>query len=161
MYVKATATIYDNETGNAISVFAFAREAEEKKGMDESQITGTASSYARKYALNGLFLLDDTKDADSDEHHTEAEEKAKKADETEKKEKEKAEFEKKAAEIAKQRIDATKVEIIKKRCADDNVPEEKVLNFYKLKTFENMSEGQFAHAANYWKDIKEWTPQAD
>ena len=54
-----------------------ARESEEKKGMDESQITGTASSYARKYALNGLFLLDDTKDADSEEYHNQIEEKKK------------------------------------------------------------------------------------
>lgn len=50
-----------------VSVTAYARESEEKKGMDSAQITGAASSYARKYALNGLFLIDDTKDADSDE----------------------------------------------------------------------------------------------
>ena len=52
---------------------AYAREAADKKGMDESQITGTASSYARKYALNGLFLIDDTKDADTDEHKAQTE----------------------------------------------------------------------------------------
>ena len=63
IYVKATATITDGE--NSISNSAFARESLTKKGMDDSQITGTASSYARKYALNGLFLIDDTKDADS------------------------------------------------------------------------------------------------
>jgi hypothetical protein len=50
-----------------VSVSAFAREPEQKKGMDESQITGTASSYARKYALNGMWCIDDTKDADTDE----------------------------------------------------------------------------------------------
>lgn len=61
-YVKATAT-YTNGKEN-ISVSAYAREEEEKKGMDGSQITGSASSYARKYALNGLLLIDDTKDAD-------------------------------------------------------------------------------------------------
>lgn len=66
-YVKATACLTDCETGEQLSSCAFAREAETKKGMDDSQITGTASSYARKYALNGLFLLDDTKDEDSDE----------------------------------------------------------------------------------------------
>lgn len=54
-------------------VKAYAREAETKKGMDDSQITGTASSYARKYALNGLFLIDDTKDADTDEYHEQVE----------------------------------------------------------------------------------------
>lgn len=65
-YIKATATIEIGEW--AKSVTAYAREAEIKKGMDDSQITGTASSYARKYALNGLFLIDDTKDADTDEY---------------------------------------------------------------------------------------------
>lgn len=63
VYVKATAIIKTAE--EEISVSAFARESETKKGMDDSQITGSASSYARKYALNGLFLIDDNKDADS------------------------------------------------------------------------------------------------
>ena len=68
-YIKATATLIDTtETiNNMIENTAFAREEETKKGMDGSQITGTASSYARKYALNGLFCIDDTKDADTDE----------------------------------------------------------------------------------------------
>lgn len=66
-YVCATAVLRDVESDAAIENSAYAREAETKKGMDESQITGTASSYARKYALNGLFCIDDTKDADTDE----------------------------------------------------------------------------------------------
>ena len=65
-YIKATASITDIETGEVINNCAYAREEETKKGMDGSQITGTSSSYARKYALNGLFLIDDTKDADTD-----------------------------------------------------------------------------------------------
>lgn len=65
-YVKATATFIDGDF--KISTSAYARESLEKKGMDDSQITGTASSYARKYALNGLFLIDDTKDADTNEY---------------------------------------------------------------------------------------------
>ena len=68
-YIESTATFVDIETGESISTTAFARETENKKGMDASQITGSASSYARKYALNGLFLIDDTRDADTDEHH--------------------------------------------------------------------------------------------
>ena len=65
VYIKSTAKLsYDQES---IEVTAFARESLTKKGMDDSQITGTASSYARKYALNGMFLIDDSKDADSDE----------------------------------------------------------------------------------------------
>jgi hypothetical protein len=76
-YIKAIAKIVDIEEVwedlgdgckglNCITNVAYARESETKKGMDESQITGTASSYARKYALNGLFCIDDTKDADTD-----------------------------------------------------------------------------------------------
>lgn len=64
-YVKALATVTECESGKSITVSAMAREPEEKKGMDASQITGSCSSYARKYALNGLFLLDDTKDSDA------------------------------------------------------------------------------------------------
>ena len=65
-YIAAKVIVIGDGTEH--SVTAFAREPENKKGMDESQITGTASSYARKYALNGMWLIDDTKDADTDEH---------------------------------------------------------------------------------------------
>ena len=68
-YIRATASIMDCESGERAFNTAFAREDADKKGMDGSQITGTASSYARKYALNGLFLIDDTKDADTDAYH--------------------------------------------------------------------------------------------
>lgn len=64
-YVKATVHLYDTEYKQSVEVSAFAREAVEKKGMDESQITGSASSYARKYALSGMFAIDDGQDADS------------------------------------------------------------------------------------------------
>ena len=66
-YIKAVVTLMDCESSDVIVAQALAREAQDKKGMDDSQITGATSSYARKYALNGLFLLDDTKDADTDE----------------------------------------------------------------------------------------------
>ena len=68
-YIKATATIYDRETGESVSNSAYAREEDTKKGMDGSQITGASSSYARKYALNGLFLIDDVKDSDNTNTH--------------------------------------------------------------------------------------------
>ena len=68
-YAEATATFVDIETGESTCTTGYAREAETKKGMDPSQITGSASSYAGKYALNGLFLIDDTRDADTDEQH--------------------------------------------------------------------------------------------
>lgn len=64
-YIKATAVFTDCESGEHIENSAFAREEESKKGMDASQITGSASSYARKYALNGLLCIDDVKDADT------------------------------------------------------------------------------------------------
>src|SRR3990167_4441693 len=71
-YVKATATLGDGE--NDVIVNAYAREEQDKRGMDGSQITGAASSYARKYALNGLFCIDDTKDADATNKHDKDEE---------------------------------------------------------------------------------------
>ena len=64
-YVEATATLIDAETGEKVSTKALAREDETKKGMDLAQVTGSVSSYARKYALNGLFCIDDTKDSDA------------------------------------------------------------------------------------------------
>lgn len=75
-YVKATARITDGE--DTFEVSAAAREQATKKGMDESQITGSASTYARKYALNGLFCIDDTKDADSEEQEKERNKRAEK-----------------------------------------------------------------------------------
>lgn len=72
VYVKATASLIDVDSDAVITVEAYAREQVSKKGMDEAQITGATSSYARKYALNGLFLLDDTKDVDSEEYQKEA-----------------------------------------------------------------------------------------
>ena len=68
IYVKATATL-TNASGGQVSTTAFAREEESKKGMDGSQVTGASSSYARKYALNGLFAIDDTKDSDATNTH--------------------------------------------------------------------------------------------
>ena len=110
-YVKATAKLIDIES-EEISIIentAFAREDTEKKGMDGSQITGTASSYARKYALNGLFLIDDTKDADTDEYH----------------------------EQNNQVKLITKAQIKKLGELVDDIPA--MLNYYKIDKIENMS----------------------
>lgn len=71
-YIKATTTFTDGDF--TLSTTAFAREPNDKKGMDDSQITGTASSYARKYALNALFCIDDAKDADTDEYQEQTKE---------------------------------------------------------------------------------------
>ena len=64
-YIMATVTVFDCESEEKVTTTAYARENADKKGMDGSQITGSSSSYARKYALNGMFAIDDTKDADS------------------------------------------------------------------------------------------------
>ena len=68
-YIKAIVTVVDTETGETLTNSALAREEENKKGMDSSQVTGSTSSYARKYALNGMFLIDDTKDSDFTNTH--------------------------------------------------------------------------------------------
>lgn len=83
VYVKATATVFptgDNDGEVCVSVDAYAREEESKKGMDSSQVTGAASSYARKYALNGLFCIDDNKDSDATNTHGKDDEKPKTPD---------------------------------------------------------------------------------
>lgn len=86
-YVKATASLFDGE--NVAKAVAYAREPLEKKGMDSAQITGATSSYARKYALNGLFLIDDAKDPDSKDNHEEKVEKPTKKETQEKNKKDK------------------------------------------------------------------------
>ena len=69
IYVKATCKLTEIKSGETVEVSACAREAEDKRGMDAAQVTGSTSSYARKYALNGLFSIDDTKDADATNDH--------------------------------------------------------------------------------------------
>lgn len=101
-YIKATVTLA-NDQGETLATQAFAREDESKKGMDGSQITGTASSYARKYALNGMFCIDDTKDADTEENARERQGRAKKT-EGEAEEKTNPEAEKLAARAMCQRV---------------------------------------------------------
>lgn len=75
-YVKATVKVEEVNSGDFLEVTAYAREPDIKKGMDESQITGTASSYARKYALNGMFAIDDSKDPDTNEYQRQTQSKA-------------------------------------------------------------------------------------
>lgn len=82
-YIKATLTLVNiDNPEEKIFITAFAREAKTKKGMDDSQITGSSSSYARKYGLNGLYIIDDTKDADTDEYHNQTENIQKQAQQT-------------------------------------------------------------------------------
>ena len=136
-YLKATATITDIEDGQSISNTAFAREAPERKGQDDSQITGTASSYARKYALNGLLLIDDTKDADTDEAHIEKEARAEKAKDDEKNEA-------LVADIGDMKIAPVKVNVLKGDIDSGLMNEEKMLAYFKVEKLEDVTEKQFS-----------------
>ena len=125
-YIKATATLTDGK--GEISVTAFAREEEKKKGMDASQLTGSTSSYARKYALNGLLAIDDTKDSDSTNTH----------DKTEK----------------KKMIQTDQLNIIIDLLAaiGDKDLEQKMLKGYKVKTIEELD---FVEASGAVKRLQE------
>lgn len=112
-YVKATATLTDVENKeDYFSNIAYAREPEDKKGSDASQITGACSSYARKYALNGLFCIDDVKDADATNTHDKEEPKA---------------------EVKK--ASAKQIELINKLVGD----KEAMLKYYKITKIEDLT----------------------
>ena len=129
-YLKATARLLDNENNESIEVSAFAREPEQKKGMDESQITGTASSYARKYALNGLFLLDDTKDADTDEYHNQTYQQANENKTT----------------VTSEQVGKLKLEMIR-----TGATEQYICEYYKLNKLIDMTQEQFVNAMGMFK----------
>ena len=135
-YVKATAKLYNGE-GQSIEVSALAREDENKKGMDGAQITGAASSYARKYALNGLFLIDDTKDADTEEYKKQTQ-KPKKDDVEEKIQQKKEETKK---ETAREKL----IKYVKAHGLDMN----EVARDYKLNC--DTTEEQFGEALKHIK----------
>lgn len=134
VYVKATAT-FMNKEGMHVSVEAFAREPDSKKGMDDSQITGTASSYARKYALNGLFLIDDVKDPDTDEYRKEADARA----ET----------------VNNKPIGKVKGKALEERCIVDGIAPQKLLALVKADSFENITEYNHALLIRDWEKWKE------
>lgn len=140
-YVKATATLHDCESDKSVSNTAYAREELTKKGMDASQITGSTSSYARKYALNGLFCIDDVKDADTrDNRQKEAEEQAK--------------AESEAKDIENSVIDDLKARALKARCVAEQVPESTILKLYKVDAIEKLTMRQFANIHANWNKIK-------
>lgn len=134
VYVKATAT-FTAPDGKSVFVEAFAREPDTKKGMDEGQVTGASSSYARKYALNGLFLIDDVKDPDTDEYRKEADARSE-------------------GTRAKP-IGTLKGEALRKRCETDGLDPQKVLAMVKADTFENISEYNHSVLIKDWDKWKE------
>ena len=121
-YLKAVATLMDNETEECVNSFAMAREADSKKGMDEAQVTGACSSYARKYALNGLFCIDDNKDFDTDEHAAEAH----------------------TNEVANTKIDKKKAVVLAKMCEENNINVEKLCQMYSVETLSDFTEKMFS-----------------
>jgi len=137
VYVKATAHFHDAETGEMITNTAYAREPETKTGMDLAQLTGATSSYARKYALNGLFMIDDNKDADTDESKNESDARAKKQDKA------------KTSETEKVLINEAKQNVVMTWCADSGISVVELLDKCHLKSLGDISEKQFK-----WMSIK-------
>ena len=138
VYVEANAYFIDTEKPDIpmVTVTAYAREPLEKKGMDEPQITGTASSYARKYALNGLFLIDDVKDPDSDEYRNETEGKnksSKKKDETD-------------ASVLDKYVDAEQCASLDMLLRKANVTPEKFCEIYKIACVPELPADKYADA---------------
>jgi hypothetical protein len=128
-YIKATVTLMDTESGEIIENTAYARESDDKKGMDASQVTGATSSYARKYALNGMFLIDDTKDADTDEFQGKV--RGESADDIKQNNEWMAQ--------GKDLIDETKVKSLQKVCKNHNLQEEKLAQRYSKKKLSELT----------------------
>ena len=140
VYVKATAKILDCESEESFVTTAYAREAATKKGMDDAQVTGATSSYARKYALNGLLLLDDTKDVDTDEYKQESD-----------------------AMQAKQQevnhdndpITAAEAEILQNLIANNGIDVEYLKKLYKISDVTKVTKKVYANIAKNITKIKE------
>ena len=138
-YIKATATLLDSE--GCIQNTAYAREEESKKGMDASQVTGATSSYARKYALNGLFAIDDVKDADTRDNRQKEAEEQKQAETEQKK-------------IENSVISDVKVKALETRCEKEGVDPAKILRLYKVKNLADLTELKYRNINDHWEDIK-------
>lgn len=147
-YVAATASLTDLESGESVDVTALSREALTKKGMDDSQITGTASSYARKYALGGMFLLDDTKDADTDEYHNQTNRKS--STKAKKAEPEEEDIE----ALKKQKIGRTKALSFNKQLEKEGISASFVCKLYGVDKLSEMTEEKLYNANAHLKDIK-------
>lgn len=150
-YVKATATLTDCDTGDSISNTAYAREEEKKTGMSESQITGACSSYARKYALNGLFCIDDVKDADARENIEEdkSQKSAPATTQTTAPAKSTVTTTRKSALATKKMTE----EIVAK-CIADNIPVEEFCKLYKIPDIQHLEQRMYKNAVGNWEKLK-------
>lgn len=158
-YVRATATLHDAESDAKISNSAYAREDFTKKGMDSAQITGTTSSYARKYALNGLFSIDDVKDADYRLRMDEGKKDEGKKDggrhnQQPTKQPEQKQPEQKRNPQTKHRINDTKAQMLVDLCMKDGVDIRAVLAMYKVQNITDLTEIKFRNINEHWDDIK-------
>lgn len=165
-YIKATATLIDCESGESISNESYAREEESKKGMDSSQITGTASSYARKYALNGLLLLDDVKDADTNENQQQN--RNAKSDKNQQQnqntgankgqqQNQNTTGSNKGSQNGTQKklIDNRALETLRKRFKDNRVDEAKVCSIFKVSALSQLSVSQYENITQHFEQVKE------
>ena len=140
-YVKATVRLLEANSGDERHSVAFAREGDKQGSMSESQMTGSASTYARKYALNGLFCIDDTKDDDTEELHNEKENRQKKAEE---------DFEK----VKNQKIDEAKIKALRTKMKKDGIDEATILRLCKIQKIEDMTEALFRNITDNWDKVR-------
>lgn len=153
-YVRAKAVLTSVEDGSKVVAEALAREPIAKKGMDEAQITGATSSYARKYCLNGLFLLDDTKDPDTDESRIEAEERSKK----EKKQTKGVDREPVLIPTEQTKSDPAtleQIEQIEALCKEDKVPAQFIASSYDITALDSLTVVQAYSVVKSWEKFKE------
>lgn len=144
VYVKATASITDYETNEEVLATAYAREADKKTGMDDAQITGAASSYARKYALNGLFLLDDVKDPDSYEYKNQQ---GKDEQQTE------SSATQNNRNTKSPKVNQNHIISLRKTFEEKGIDESKVLVMYKVKKIEDLTIKQFKNIFDHESDL--------
>ena len=157
VYVKAVATFWDAETKEWVRSEAYAREPEDKKGMDESQITGATSSYARKYALNGLFCIDDTKDADTMDN-TGAKSKKKDAPAQQAAQPAPAPAPAQAAPAAHKNSPIITTEQgleLLKRAKSENINTDGLLKLYKVEYIKDLTVEQYNNIMSNWEKVKE------
>lgn len=149
-YIEATARFIDCETGEQVENVAYAREEREKKGMDASQVTGSASSYARKYALNGLFCIDDVKDADNQDNTGKNSQTTKPGTGRERK----TETDHPARAVPSRKITQEGMETVRSmidKHSAKGLKMDKILKMYQIKDIAEMSEDQYQDCMNKLK----------
>lgn len=149
MTVKVRFIDLDN-INTSIETSSVVREEEDKKGMDATQVSGSAMSYARKYALAGLFLIDNEKDADTNEY-TQKRNKTKQAPKEEPSQE----------DVEKMKITDVMVEALSKKIVDDNINLDKLLKLYKVRAIADLNMKKFRNINDNWDRIKEACPQVN